>query len=322
MLLGCGSLGASPGMLLAPVWPCWPLDWKPLGPSSWCGVRPHRWAALGAGLCFCSGAQGEGTLPSPGCPGSTPGCRQQCCARVPPCMSGSQGGGEQAVGVPNTHRLPRQRRNGSALLVSSPLQPAASHPASPQLQPWAPPNCCCPPPLLGDHSRSPGPGLRLQAGATVAGITDDALQLLCQLQAGSRCRLEQPISGIGMCGLKSILLVQLSAARCWGWWVPLCVSHPPAFPLFFSSRGPAMALLGGALPVGASRFPSLSPASVWKLQARVRTALPGTVGILALQQAQRGRRQLNADRQSRPPWCRDGGGGVQHGRPWLSGRSA
>lgn len=88
MLLACGSLGAPPGMLLSPIWP---LDWKPLGPSSWCGVRPHRWAALGAGLCFCSGAQDEGTLLSPGCPGNTPGCRQQCCARVPPCMSGSRG---------------------------------------------------------------------------------------------------------------------------------------------------------------------------------------------------------------------------------------
>lgn len=111
-----------------------------------------------------------------------------------------------------------------------------------------------------------------------------------------------------MCGLKSILLVQLSAARCrglGGWWVPagveggpLRVRQPAAFPLFFSSWSPFGG--GGALHVRAPRFPFPSPASVWKLRARVRTDLHGTVGILVLWQAPRGCRQQN-DRQSRLP---------------------
>lgn len=185
----------------------WGCCW-PCSPPDWKPLDPPSQDVLpGRAAGLCSG-HGSVSAASPGCAGSILGCRQQQCTQLPPCMV--PGGREQAVGAHST--------------------------------------------------AGPGPGLQLQAGAAFAlpqrSITDGALQLLCRLQAGSWRRLGRPISGIGMCGLKSILLVQLSAARCQGLravgargWrePPPHVTHPPAFPLFSSTQGPAVALVWGWL---------------------------------------------------------------------------
>lgn len=93
--------------------------------------------------------------------------------------------------------------------------------------------------------------------------------------------LRRPISGIWMCGLKSILLVQLSVAHCKsragrrsgamgaaGWREPcfvLFVRRGPKFPLFLSwkeadkAQDGAAWLRCGALPMGGTRFPCLLP---------------------------------------------------------------
>lgn len=172
MLLGCESLGAPPGMLLAPAWTRWPPDWKPLDCPSRCRVRPCRWATFESWLCFCGSAQGDGTLPSPGCPGSTPGCRQQHRAQVPPCMAWSPGGKSRQWVPPAPTGSPGSDTVALPYLFSprcSRLHPPLQAPKH-CLKPWAPPNCCRPPPFLGASQQLPGPGLQLQAGAAFAAL--------------------------------------------------------------------------------------------------------------------------------------------------------
>lgn len=208
MLLGCGTLGAPLGMLLAPARPCWPLGWKPLDPPSRRGVRPCCWATLRAGLCF----HGK----PPAALGAPLGAGSSTVLRYHPAWRGPRVGESRHWVPPAPARLPRQRCRGSALLVSPPLQPVASHLASPQPLPMAlgfPKLLPSFPHSWGINSRFPwGQGCSCRQGLRFppfpsTGIADGALQLLCRLQAGSWRRLEWPISRIGMCGLKSILLV-------------------------------------------------------------------------------------------------------------------
>lgn len=152
-------------MLLAPVWRHWPRDQNSPDPPSQHGVRPCRWAVLGPGSDFTVVPGVMGPLPSSGCPGSTPGCRQQHHAWVPPCMAGSWRG-EQTVGAP------RQQCRGSTLLVPSLLQSAAPHPASPQPLPATLGSPKLP---LSPHSwevtaGSHRQGPRLQPGAAFAAL--------------------------------------------------------------------------------------------------------------------------------------------------------
>lgn len=120
-----------------------------------------------------------------------------------------QGSGEekQAVGAPSTHRAPQ-----AVMLWLCPtyfLLPAAN---------------CIPPCQLPNHC----PGLPQTAAILphswgIRGcichpsLSQASQTALCSCsRPGSWRRLGRPISGIGMCGLKSILLVQLSAAPCQG----------------------------------------------------------------------------------------------------------
>lgn len=270
-----GTLGDAAGPSMAPLAPR--LETFGSSIPVWGQAMPPGYARGTAVSAAVPGMTGPCQAPS--ALGAPLGAGSSTVLRGHPAWQGSWGGKERAVGVPSTHRLPRQRCHGSALLVFSSLQPAASHPASPQPLHAAlgspkmlPPT----PPFLGDHSRSPGRGCGCRQGLRLppfpgAGSADDALQLLCRLQAGILRRLGRPISRIGMCGLKSILLVQLYAARCRGlrgWWVPggVCGGRPPpcqapAFlPLVFrlpgSSHGPGF---GGALPVKAPPIPIPEP---------------------------------------------------------------
>lgn len=120
--------------------------------------------------------QGRALFPrqAPRCPGSTPGCRQQHCALVPPCMAGSQGGGEQALGAPSTRKAPQA---AMPWLCPTCFPPSAAScippckPPAPAHGPGLPKTAAILPPFLGDQQQVPlGPGLQLQAGAAFSAL--------------------------------------------------------------------------------------------------------------------------------------------------------
>lgn len=166
MLLGCGTLGAPLGMLLAPARPCWPLGWKPLDPPSRRGVRPCCWATLRAGLCF----HGK----PPAALGAPLGAGSNTVLRYHPAWRGPRVGESRHWVPPAPARLPRQQCRGSALFVSLPSAASCVPPCEPPAPahgPGLPKTAAILPPFLGDQQQVPlGPGLQLQAGAAFSAL--------------------------------------------------------------------------------------------------------------------------------------------------------
>lgn len=161
--------------------------------------------------------------------------------------------------------------------------------------------------------------------------------------------LRRPISGIWMCGLKSILLVQLSVAHCESRaggrsgamgaagrrepCFPFFVRQGPKFPLFLSWKEAAEAQDGavwlrcGALPMGGTRFPFLLPSLFSLITSTSHPRLPSPLPIPFLEATNSGgllppqhRRDFGSPllligRAARPPGKRiiGGGGGKRRG---------
>lgn len=147
--------------------------------------------------------QGRALFPrqAPRCPGSTPGCRQQHCAQVPPCMAGSQGGGEQALGAPSTRKAPQAAMSWLCPICFPPLCSqlrSTLRAPSPCPWPWAPQNCCHPSPIPGGSTAGP-PGARAAVAGRGCVFRPSPAQAsqtaLCSCFAGSR-----PGAGAGWSG--------------------------------------------------------------------------------------------------------------------------
>lgn len=187
VLLGCRSLGHPWGC-------CWPQH-GPTGPGTknLQILHPNMGSDHAAGLCSGPGSdftvvsEVMGHLPSSGCPGSTPGCRQQHRAWVPPCMVGFWGVSGQWV-PPAPTGFPGSDAVALPYLFPpfcSQLHPTLRAP-NPCLPPWAAPNCRYPPVSGRSQEVPPGRGHVYRQGLCLlplpgTGITGGALQLLCQL---------------------------------------------------------------------------------------------------------------------------------------------